>query len=237
MNPEKQKLKVSIYLITIFTTLIAAIESFPFVPYAPFFFIYGISALIFSYIYRYLFSSSITISYIQYFKFTVRGLTFGILYICFFTVMVWMILKSTNLEQSLKWNVLLIYRQIYQANTLAPFLKNLYTFLFIVLWAGIVEELFYRGAIFKGLQKDQGVLKAAIISSFFFGIRHSAQLFYISPYPIGAGVIYFFFSFFAGLLLVFLFQSSNSILPCIFTHTGINFLGFPILLYIFNQGQ
>ncbi len=85
--------------------------------------------------------------------------------------------------------------------------------------AGYVEEIIFRGLLFKAIEKDS-VKKAIIISSVTFGAGHiinlltgqaTADTFFQIGYAIAIG-----FAF------VMVFYKSGSLIPCIITHSVVN---------------
>ncbi len=87
--------------------------------------------------------------------------------------------------------------------------------------AGFLEEIIFRGYLFRLLEKDS-LKKAIIISSLTFGIGHIANLL------IGADVldtlIQMCYATTIGFLFVMIFYKSKSLVPCILTHAAINIL-------------
>ena len=76
-----------------------------------------------------------------------------------------------------------------------------------MLWVGFVEEILFRGLLFKAIAKDN-VKLAIIISSVTFGLGHLINMFK------GAIAV--------GLLFVTIFYRGGSIWPCIITHSAID---------------
>lgn len=236
--------KISPIITALALTAIAALESAKVLPYAPFFWVYGFLAIVASLYYRELYIARLRTPALKCLVLSLIGVIAGIFYASAFIGLIGAFLRYNGGIRSLDWDIIFIYRFICQGIALSPFIKNTILFLFIVAWAGVVEELFYRGALFgylRGLgykkpnhgplaSSNRSFIQAALVSSLFFGLRHSLQLLYISPYPWGAGVIYFLFSFTAGILLSGLYERSKSLTVCIITHTTLNFLGFPLLL-------
>lgn len=228
-----------IYVLGAIVTLIAGLESLPIYPLSPFILIHALFAM----------SVPLCCPYFKvrpYLKsgfgeckrFIFKGLIWGIAYVSLFGVIIGYSLKIFHLDKDAFWNVLLLYRHVYQrlAFLRGTLVMDITLFIFIVLWAGLIEELFYRGFIFGGLRRKYSFTVSLLASSGLFGLRHSLQLLYFLPhYPFPAGIIYFLFSFGAGCFLAFLFEKSRSLLPAMVIHSGINLLGFPILLYIFKS--
>jgi membrane protease YdiL (CAAX protease family) len=95
---------------------------------------------------------------------------------------------------------------------------------FVVLWAGLGEELFYRGYVYGVLRRRIGPLQAALVSSAFFAVRHAAQLALVKPYPAAAALSWVFLSFAVGLVLAWLYDRSASLWPPVLMHYFFNFI-------------
>lgn len=225
---------ISVYLVTAIITAIAAFESLPSVPYAPFFFVYAFLLLIFTFAFKSIFISKLKNKEKLAF-FTRRGVGWGLLYIFSFFALVGGILTILGLNGPFGWDLLYVYQYIYYTHQFPFFALHILSFIFFVLWTGILEEIFYRGILYPSclaLHHKESV--AAFICSFLFALRQSLGILYFEPYPWGAGIIYFIFSFLAGELLIFLYKKSNSLLPCLYTHTIINIIIYSFLLFYFN---
>ena len=83
----------------------------------------------------------------------------------------------------------------------------------LMLCVGFIEEVIFRGFLFKAIAKDN-VKTAIIISSVTFGVGHLVNL------VNGSGMELVAF----GFLFVILFYRGRSLLPCIVTHSMINIL-------------
>jgi len=86
---------------------------------------------------------------------------------------------------------------------------------------GFIEEIIFRGFLFKMMEKDN-VKSAIIISAITFGIGHIINLFN------GANLIptlmQICYAMSAGYLFVIIFYKSKSLVPCIITHSLLNSL-------------
>ncbi len=86
-----------------------------------------------------------------------------------------------------------------------------------MLLIGYIEEMIFRGFLFKALIPKDGIKLAIIISSVTFGIGHIINLF--------AGqakletVIQIFFAIAWGFILTFVFYKCGSLIPCIIAHS------------------
>jgi membrane protease YdiL (CAAX protease family) len=95
--------------------------------------------------------------------------------------------------------------------------------LFILVWAPVGEELFYRGYMQGALRKKMSFWPAALISAAFFGIRHATHLFFLWPdVPYAAAGFWVVSTFVFGLLMSFLYEKTRSIYPLILVHVLIN---------------
>ena len=95
------------------------------------------------------------------------------------------------------------------------------TVLFIVsmLCVGFLEEVIFRGFLFKVLCKDN-VKQAIIISSITFGIGHIVNLLGGAPFlATGLQIVY---AVAVGFAFTALFYKSGSLIPCIITHSVVN---------------
>ena len=92
-----------------------------------------------------------------------------------------------------------------------------------MLCVGFLEELIFRGFLFKAIAKDN-VKSAIIISSVTFGIGHLVNLFNGSGMDLVNNLCQICFAIAVGFLFVTVFYRGGSLLPCIITHSAINTL-------------
>lgn len=93
-----------------------------------------------------------------------------------------------------------------------------------MLCVGFLEEVIFRGFLFKAIAKDN-IKSAVIISSVTFGIGHIINLFNGSGMNLVDNLCQIVFAITVGFLLVTIFYRGGSLLPCIFVHAAINTLG------------
>ncbi len=93
----------------------------------------------------------------------------------------------------------------------------------MMLCVGFVEEVIFRGFLFKAMAKDN-VKSAIIVSSVTFGIGHLVNLFNGSGMDLVNNLCQISFAVAVGFLFVTIFYRSRSLLPCIITHSAINIL-------------
>lgn len=90
-----------------------------------------------------------------------------------------------------------------------------------MLCVGFIEEVIFRGFLFKAIAKDN-LKSAIIISSVTFGVGHLVNLFNGSGMDLVSNLCQICFAIAIGFLLVTIFYRGGSLLPCIITHSAIN---------------
>lgn len=106
--------------------------------------------------------------------------------------------------------------------------------LFIALWAGLGEELLYRGYLQGVLEASRGFAAAAIISAAFFGLRHATQLALLWPaYPFPAAAAWVLYAFLVGLVFSSIYRRTRSLYLPVFIHYLFNAI--PLLGGLLNQ--
>ncbi|MCC8078874.1 MAG: CPBP family intramembrane metalloprotease [Oscillospiraceae bacterium] len=93
-----------------------------------------------------------------------------------------------------------------------------------MLCVGFVEEVIFRGFLFKAMAMNN-IKSAIVVSSVTFGIGHLINLFNGSGMDLVGNLCQICFAVAVGVLLVTIFYRGGSLLPCIFTHSAINTLG------------
>ena len=93
-----------------------------------------------------------------------------------------------------------------------------------MLCVGFLEEVIFRGFLFKAIAKDN-IKSAVIISSVTFGIGHIINLFNGGGMDLVDNLCQIVFAIAVGFLLVTVFYRGGSLLPCILVHSVINTLG------------
>lgn len=92
-----------------------------------------------------------------------------------------------------------------------------------MLCVGFLEEVIFRGFLFKAMEKD-GIKSAIIVSSVTFGIGHIVNLFNGSGMDLVNNLCQICFAIAIGFLLVTIFYRGGSLFPCIIVHSAINTL-------------
>ena len=85
---------------------------------------------------------------------------------------------------------------------------------------GFVEELIFRGFLFKAMLKDGNVKAAVIISSVTFGLGHISNLF--TGQDLTETLNQIIFAVAVGFVFTFVFYKSGSLLPGILAHSFID---------------
>lgn len=92
-----------------------------------------------------------------------------------------------------------------------------------MLCVGFVEEIIFRGFLFKALAKDN-VKSAIIISSITFGVGHIINLFSSGFNNLLPNICQVFYAMAVGFLFVIMFYKGGSLIACIITHSLVNAL-------------
>ncbi len=100
-------------------------------------------------------------------------------------------------------------------------LSGLVCYAVCMLCVGFVEEVIFRGLLFKALEKD-GVNMAIVISSATFGLGHLLNLVNGSGAGLAENLFQVTGAITVGFLFVILFYRGESLYPCIIAHAVIN---------------
>lgn len=93
-----------------------------------------------------------------------------------------------------------------------------------MLCVGFLEEVIFRGLLFKAIAKDN-IKSAIVISSVTFGVGHIINLVNGSGMDLVNNLCQIAFAVAVGFLLVTIFYRGGNLLPCIAVHSAINTLG------------
>lgn len=88
---------------------------------------------------------------------------------------------------------------------------------------GFLEELIFRGFLFWAMAKN-GVKSAIIVSSVTFGIGHIINLFNGSGAELLPNLLQVVYAMAVGFMFVMIYYRTNSLIPCILTHSIFNAL-------------
>ncbi len=92
-----------------------------------------------------------------------------------------------------------------------------------MLLVGLLEEVIFRGLLFRAMEKDNRKA-AVIVSSITFGMGHIINLINGSGAGIFESILQVVYATAAGFMLVEVFLKSKSIIPCIVFHSVFNAL-------------
>lgn len=95
---------------------------------------------------------------------------------------------------------------------------------------GFMEEVIFRGLLFKAIAKDN-VKEAIIISSVTFGMGHIVNLFNGSGMELFSNVCQVVGAIAIGFLFMLIYYRSGSLISCIITHSAID------VASVFNNGD
>jgi membrane protease YdiL (CAAX protease family) len=94
---------------------------------------------------------------------------------------------------------------------------------FVLVWAPVGEELFYRAYLQRNLEPHVGAPAALLLATAVFAARHALQLLYLGPpYPAVAGGVWFTSVFLVGLLLGELYRRTRALAPVMAVHLAVN---------------
>lgn len=100
-------------------------------------------------------------------------------------------------------------------------LKQTIFYILTMINIGFIEEIIFRGFLFKMMEKD-GTKKAILVSSITFGIGHIVNL--LNGGDLIPTLIQISYAISLGYLFVTIFYHSKSLVPCIITHIMLNTL-------------
>ncbi|MBR2366747.1 MAG: CPBP family intramembrane metalloprotease [Oscillospiraceae bacterium] len=92
-----------------------------------------------------------------------------------------------------------------------------------MLCVGFLEELIFRGFLFKAMARDN-IKTAVVVSSVTFGLGHIINLLNGSGMGVGENLTQIFFAVLIGFLYVIIFWRGGSLWPCIISHGVFNSL-------------
>ncbi len=117
-------------------------------------------------------------------------------------------LVSCNVWFGLTWNMSVLESLFYVGSMIC---------------VGFLEELIFRGFLFKAMSRDN-VTAAIVVSSLTFGIGHIINLFNGSGAELMANLCQVCYATAFGFLCVMMFHRGKSLIPCIAAHSTMNAL-------------
>ena len=110
-------------------------------------------------------------------------------------------------------------------SAITPSLSVIETILyaFTMLCVGFLEEIIFRGLLFKSMAEN-GIKSAVIVSSITFGMGHIINLINGSGAELLPNILQVTYATAAGFMLVMIFHKTGSLIPCILFHGIFNAL-------------
>ena len=96
-------------------------------------------------------------------------------------------------------------------------------FIVKMLCVGFLEELIFRGFLFKAMSRDS-IKWAVVVSSVTFGLGHIINLLNGSGMGVVENLVQIFFAVLIGFLYVIIFWHGGSLWPCVISHGVLNSL-------------
>ena len=96
-------------------------------------------------------------------------------------------------------------------------------FIVKMLCVGFLEELIFRGFLFKAMSRDS-IRWAVVVSSVTFGLGHIINLINGSGMGVAENLVQIFFAVLIGFLYVIIFWRGGSLWPCVTSHGVFNSL-------------
>ena len=96
---------------------------------------------------------------------------------------------------------------------------------FMLLWAPIGEELFYRGYVYGSLKESYSRRTALLITCFLFAIRHVTHFFYLWSTVSVAGIEWAVDVFIIGAVFTYVYERVGGLMPVMILHFLVNVLG------------
>ncbi|MCR5227939.1 MAG: CPBP family intramembrane metalloprotease [Eubacterium sp.] len=112
--------------------------------------------------------------------------------------------------------LLIGFSSIYFGVTLKYSIAETAFYMISMICVGFLEEIIFRGFLFKGMAK-KNIKSAIIVSSLTFGIGHIVNL--LNGQPLLETLLQIAFAMAVGFVLVTLFYKGKSLIPCIAFHS------------------
>lgn len=137
--------------------------------------------------------------------------------------------KVTNLKKYLYFIplVLIVSVNLWSGININNSTSEIIFYIINMINIGFIEEIIFRGFLFKTIEKDS-FKSAILISAITFGMGHVINLF--NDAELIPTLLQICYAISIGYLFVIIFYKSGSLIPCIITHSLVNSLS------IFNVG-
>lgn len=160
-----------------------------------------------------------------------RSVLINTLFSCFLLILIVLLkrvsyyglIKVTNSKKYLYFIplLLIISVNLWNGININNSIDEIIFYILNMLNIGFIEEIIFRGFLFKMMAKDN-INSAIIVSSITFGIGHIINLF--NGAQIIATLLQVCYAISIGYLFVIIFYKSKSLVPCIITHCLVNSL-------------
>lgn len=144
--------------------------------------------------------------------------------------------KVTDLKKYLYFIplILIISVNLWNGVNINNSVREIIFYILTMLNVGFIEEIIFRGFLFKMMEKTN-LKRAVIVSSVTFGIGHIVNL--LNGADLIPTLMQICYAISIGYLFVTIFDKSKSLIPCIITHSLINSLSIfnvknPMSLYV-----
>ena len=139
--------------------------------------------------------------------------------------------KVTNLKAYLYFIplLLIISVNLWTGININNTVSEIIFYILTMINVGFIEEIIFRGFLFKMMAKDN-VKSAVIVSSITFGIGHIINL--LNGAELVPTLIQICYAISIGFLFVIIFHKSKSLIPCIIAHSINNSLS---IFYVENE--
>ncbi|MDO5117372.1 MAG: CPBP family intramembrane metalloprotease [Eggerthellaceae bacterium] len=132
------------------------------------------------------------------------------------------ITPATRMLLYLPLIIIALYRFCFGATMKYPVPETAF-FIVSMLCVGFLEEMIFRGLLFRGMAKDN-LTAAIIVSAITFGIGHIVNVFNASGQDLIETLVQVAFAIIIGFVMVFVLLKSGSLWPCIIFHGVYNSL-------------
>jgi len=131
--------------------------------------------------------------------------------------------KVTKLKKYLYFIplILIVSVNLWNGINITKSTKEISFYILTMINVGFIEEIIFRGFLFKMMAKDN-VRSAIIVSSVTFGIGHIINL--LNGAELIPTLMQICYAISIGYLFVIIFYKSKSLIPCIITHSAVNSL-------------
>lgn len=131
-------------------------------------------------------------------------------------------IKQLNVKRCLYYSPLLIIVGVNINSGLNTSLKftEVITIMGIMLCVGFLEEIIFRGLLYKAIREKSSAKLAILISAITFGIGHIINLF--NGYMVSQQIIQIIIAISIGMLLSIIFEYTNNIIPGVIFHFMFN---------------